>query len=81
MASGVSCRRQEMKNINSEKLWAYLDAKFSELGEEYERQFERARAAKSDEMTAIISRMTAANEKRNFIIELRNEILSGSLDA
>lgn len=70
-----------MKNIDGEKLWAYLDAKFSEFGEEYERQFERAGAAKSDEMTAIISRMTAANEKRNFIIELRNEILSGSLDA
>ena len=70
-----------MKNINSDKIWAYLDAKFSELGEEYERQFERAKAAKSDEMPAIISRMTAANEKRNFIINLRNEILSGSLDA
>ena len=69
-----------MKNIDGEKLWAYLDAKFSEFGEEYERQFERAKA-KSDEMPAIISRMTAANEKRNFIINLRNEILSGKFDA
>ena len=70
-----------MDNIDCEKLWAYLDAKFLEFGEEYERQIERARVAKSYEMPAIISRTTAANEKRNFIIELRNEILSGSLDA
>lgn len=69
-----------MKNIDGEKLWAYLDAKFSEFGEEYERQFERARSAKDDEMPAIISRMTAANEKRNFIIELKNDILSGNLN-
>ena len=70
-----------MKNIGGEILWAYLVAKFSEFGEEYERQFERARSAKGDEMPAIISRMAAANEKRSFIIELKNDILSGSLDA
>ena len=70
-----------MKNIDSEKLCAYLDAKFSEFDEEHKRQYERAKSAKGDEMPAIISRMTAANEKTRFIIELKNDILSGRFDA
>ena len=70
-----------MKNIDIDKLWVYLETKFEEFSEEYERQFERAKSAKGDEMPAIISRMTACTEKRNFIIELKNKILGGRFDA
>ena len=70
-----------MKNIDGEKLLADLDAKFSEFGEEYERQFEISRSAKDDEIPAIIGRIMAANEKRIFIIKIKNDILGGRFDA
>lgn len=67
-----------MKNINTEKLWAYLDAKFEEFGEEYEKQSENV---SGDNLTAALCRMQGEIEKRNFIIQLKNDILSGNLDA
>ena len=70
-----------MKNIDTEKLLAYLDAKFSEFGEEYERQFEISMSEKDDEIPAIIGRIMAANEKRNFLNKLENDILGGRFDA
>ena len=70
-----------MKDINREKLWAYLEKRFNELGDEYDRQMENAKAAKDDEnINSILHRMTAATEKRVFIIELKNEILGGRLE-
>ena len=68
-----------MKNIDTNKLWAFLDAKFSEFGEEYERQNEKARTA--DNVTAALCRMQGETEKRNFIIDLKNAIISGEFNA
>ena len=68
-----------MKNIDGEKLWAYLDAKFSEFGEKYDEQSENVRNA--DDLVFALCRMQCETEKRNFIIELKNKTLSGSLDA
>lgn len=68
-----------MKNINTNKLWAYLEVRFEEFTAEYEKQYERARTAYNP--TAALCRMTGESDKRFFIIELKNEILSGNLNA
>ena len=80
-ASGGVVRSKKMKDINREKLWAYLEKRFDELGDEYDKQMENARTAESDKMTAILHRMTNATAKRNLIIEIKNDILSGRFDA
>lgn len=68
-----------MENINTNKLWAFLDAKFTEFGEEYDKQLELAKTA--DKVTSHLCRMQGEIEKRNFIIDLKNAILSGNFDA
>ena len=66
-----------MMSIDTDKLWAYLEAKFEEFSEEYERQYERVRTA--DNATAALCRMTGECEKRYFIAELKSKILNGEL--
>lgn len=78
-ADGLTCRRREMKNINTNKLWAYLEARFEEFEVEYDKQYEKART--SDNITPALCRMAGETEKRYFIVELKNEILSGKLNA
>lgn len=68
-----------MENIDTKKLWLYLDAKFSEFGEEYGKQSELAKTA--DEVTPNLCRMQGEVEKRNFIIDLKNAILLGKFNA
>ena len=56
-----------MKDINREKLWAYLEKRFNELGDEYDRQMENAKAAKDDEnikrdITAKLKAITQVNK-------------------
>ena len=68
-----------MNYIDADKLWAYLEAKFEEFTKEYERQYERARTAYNP--TAALCRMTGETEKRYFITDLKNTILSGKLNA
>lgn len=68
-----------MKNIDANKLWSYLERRFLDFGDEYDRYSHIARTA--DKVIAPLCRMQGATEKRNFIIELKNEILSSGLDA
>ena len=70
-----------MKNIDREKLWAYLENRFEVLGKEYDCQMEKAKTAVADEMTTILHRMTNATAERNLIIEIKNDILGGRFDA
>lgn len=69
-----------MKHLNREKLWSYLDKCFNELGEEFERQHEKAKKANREEMVYILDKMTAITERRDFIIELKNQILKGRFE-
>ena len=66
--------------IDTDKLWAYLEAKFEEFTIEHEKQYERARTTTGN-ITPALCRISGENEKRYFIIELKNEILSGNLNA
>ena len=70
-----------MKNLDGEKLWAYLENRFNVLGEKYDIEFKKAKTATNDELNAILHRMSACTEKRNIIIELKNDILGGRFDA
>ena len=69
---------RELIMIDTDKLWAYLEARFEEFTVEYDKQYERARTAINP--TAALCRMAGETEKRNFIIELKNKILSGNLN-
>lgn len=70
-----------MKDINREKLWAFLENRFEALCREYDYQREKAKTAADDEMTGILHRMTDYVAKCNLIIELKNDILGGRFDA
>lgn len=70
-----------MKNIDSEKLCAYLKNRFKVLGREYDLERENAKkAVLPDEINDILHRMTAINAKRSIIIELMGYMLGSKLD-
>ena len=69
-----------MRNIDTNKLWVYLEAKFVEFTDKYEKEYEKARTTTGN-ITPTLCRMTGETEKRYFITELKNEILSGNLNA
>lgn len=67
-----------MKNIDGEKLWAYLENRFNVLCEQYDNEREKAKnAILPDEKDDILHSLITITGKCNFIIELKNDILSG----